>query len=122
MGFQNGSYAKIKEVETKERFTKAKIVISKKVQNSDKYVCDFAGWVTFLGKAHQCRPLVGQRIKLGSCSVSNGYLDRDGNQQFSKSPQFSVFDYELQDGGNGGYVAAPQPNWEELSTSDDLPF
>lgn len=120
MGFQNGSYAKIKEVETKERFTKAKIVISKKVQNSDKYVCDFAGFVTFLGKAHQCRPLAGQRIKLGSCSVSNGYLDKDGNQQFNKSPQYTVFDYELQEDGNSAPVV--QPNWEEISTSDDLPF
>ena len=120
MAFQNGSYAKIKEVEDKGNYSKVKISISKKVKGTDKYVCDFAGWVTFVGNAHKCRPMQGQRIKLGNCEVSNGYLDRDGNQQFCKSPQFTVYSYELQDGGNGAPI--PQPNWEELSTDGDLPF
>ena len=122
MAFQNGSYAKIKEVEDKGNFTKAKISISKRVKNSnDKYVCEFAGWVTMVGKAHHCRPMVGQRIRLISCDVSNGYLDREGNQQFAKSPQFTIYEYELQD-GVANSAPAVQPNWETLSNDDDLPF
>ena len=43
MGFQSGSFAKIKTAEDKGNYTNAKIVISKKVKGTDKYVCDFAG-------------------------------------------------------------------------------
>lgn len=120
MAFQSGSYAKIKEVEDKGNYSKAKISISKKIKGTDNYVCTFAGWVTMVGKAHQCRPMSGQRIKIGSCDVSNGYIDRDGNQQFAKSAQFTIFDYELQ--GDGNSAPSVQPNWEELSSDDDLPF
>jgi hypothetical protein len=120
MAFQNGSYARIKETEDKGNYTKAKIVISKKIKGTDKYVCTFAGWVTFVGKAHQCRPMSGQKIKLGSCEVSNGYLDKEGNQQFSKSPQYTIYDYELQ--GDENSATAVQPNWETLASDDSLPF
>lgn len=122
MAFQNGSYAKIKEVEDKGNYTKGKIVISKKIRGTEpiQYVCSFAGWVTFVGRAHQCRPMAGQRIKIGNCDVSNGYLDRDGNQKFSNSPQFTVYDYELQ--GDGQNAPLAPPTWEELKTDEDLPF
>ena len=120
MAFQTGSYAKIKEIEDHGNYTKAKIAISRKIKGTDKYVCSFAGWVTFVGKAHQCRPMANQRIKLGSCDVSNGYLDKDGNQLFSKTPQYTIYDYELQGENNAAPII--QPNWEELSSDDQLPF
>lgn len=123
MGFANGAYAKIKSVEDKGNFSKVKISISKKVKNSNppKYVCAFAGWVSFVGKAHQCRPLSGQKIKITNCDVANGYLDRDGEQKFTNSPQYTIFEYELQQEIGGG-VPLSQLNLEELSENDDLPF
>lgn len=120
MGFSNGSYAKIKSVEDKGNYSKVKIVISKKIKGTETYVCEFAGWTTFVGNAHKCRPMEGQRIKIGNCDVSNGYLDRDGTQQFNKSPQFTVYSYDLQ--GDGNVAPAPQPNWEELPSDSELPF
>ena len=121
MAFQTGSYAKIKTVDNKGNYTNAKIVISKKVRGTDKYVCDFAGWVTFVGDAHKCRPMEGQKIKIGACEVSNGYLDRDGNQQFLQKPKFTIYNYELQ-GESAASAPTVQPNWEELSAESDLPF
>ena len=121
MAFQNGSYAKIKTIDRKENFTSAKIVISKKVKGTEKYVCEFAGWVTMVGDAHKCRPMEGQKIKIGSCDVTNGYLDKDGNQQFLQKPKFTIYSYELQGGSVSGEAVA-QPNWEEFSSEDTLPF
>ena len=109
MGFSNGAYAKIKEVDDKGNFTKAKIAISKKVKGSNpaQYICSFAGWVSMVGKAHQCRPMSGQKIKITNCDVTNGYLDRaTGEQRFSQAPQCTIFEYELQTDGapNNSYM------------------
>jgi hypothetical protein len=122
MGFSNGAYAKIKDVEDKGNYTKAKIVISKKIKNRNpaQYVCTFAGWVSFVGKAHQCRPMSGQKIKITNCDVTNGYMTSDGRQEFAKSAQCTVFEYELQQ--DGASAPAVQPNWEELAVDDALPF
>ena len=122
MGFCNGAFAKIKEVDAKENFTKAKIVISKRVRNSNpaQYVCTYAGWVTFVGDAHKCHPMAGQKIKIVNCDVTNGYLDQQGQQKFSNSAQCTIFSYELQQDGNS--APAVQPNWEELGEGSDLPF
>lgn len=130
MAFQNGSYAKIKSIEDKGNYTKGKIAISKKIRGTDTYVCSFAGWVTFVGRAHHCRPMEGQRIKIISCDVSNGYLDRDGNQKFSNSPQYTIFEYELQqDGAQGNtyvpsaYTQGSSGGFEEMTIDDGgLPF
>lgn len=132
MGFSNGAFAKIKEVENKGNFTKAKIVISKKVKNSTtaQYICSFAGWVSMVGKAHQCRPMTGQKIKITNCDVTNGYLDRSGEQKFAQAPQCTIFEYELQqDGNNTAYVpsaygSGSSGGFEQSSLEDDgsLPF
>ena len=134
MGFSVGSYAKIKEVEHKQNYTKAKIVISKKVKDSNpvQYACTFAGWVNCVGKAHNHHPIVGQKIKITNCDVSNGYLDRDGTQKFNNAPQFILYDYEL-DGqqnmlSNNEYVPSAyggnSQSFEDISLDDssDLPF
>jgi hypothetical protein len=136
MGFSVGSYAKIKEVENKGNHSKGKIVISKKIPNSNpaQYVCTFAGWVTLVGKAHKNQPMVNQKIKITNCDITNGYLDATGQQKFTNSPQYVIYDYEL-DGApqNNGYMpsayGAPNfannsPTFEEISISNesDLPF
>ena len=133
MGFSNGAFAKIKEVENKGNYTKAKIVISKKVKNSNpaQYICTYAGWVSMVGKANNCRPMAGQKIKITSCDVTNGYIDQSGEQKFANSPQCTIFEYELQQdrmqantyvpsaytqGNSGGFEQAA------LDDSSDLPF
>ena len=138
MGFSVGSYAKIKEVENKGNYSKAKIVISKKIKGSNpaQYVCTFAGWVTCVGNAHSKNPMAGQKIKITNCDVTNGYADKvTGEQKFMNSAQCTLFDYELDNqapmpSGNGympsGYgspnFANNSPNFEELPDSDGLPF
>jgi hypothetical protein len=131
MGFTNGAYAKIKEVEDKGNYTKAKISISKRVKNSNpaQFICTYAGWVSMVGKAHQCRPLAGQKIKITNCDVTNGYLDRDGQQKFSQSAQCTIFEYELQQEGAQGnsyvppsYNSASSVGFEPMEDDGSLPF
>ena len=133
MGFSNGAFAKIKEVDNKGNYTKAKIVISKKVKNSDpaKYICTYAGWVSMVGKAHLTKPMPGQKIKITNCDVTNGYLDQSGEQKFSQAPQCTIFEYELQqDGAQGNtyvpsaYTQGSSGGFEQMDFADDnsLPF
>ena len=133
MGFSNGAFAKIKEVDIKENFTKAKIVISKRVNNSNpaQYICTYAGWVSMVGKAHNCRPMAGQKIKITNCDVTNGYADKvTGQQKFMNSPKCTIFEYELQQGGVQGndytpsaYLGGSQQNsFADIPMDDTLPF
>lgn len=133
MGFSNGAFAKIKEVDNKGNYTKAKIVISKKVKNSNpaQYICTYAGWVSMVGKAHNCRPMAGQKIKITNCDVTNGYLDQSGEQKFSQAPQCTIFEYELQQDGAqantyvpSAYTQGSSGGFEQvaLDTDTDLPF
>lgn len=133
MGFSNGAFAKIKEVDNKGNYTKAKIVISKKVKNSNpaQYICTYAGWVSMVGKAHNCRPMAGQKIKITNCDVTNGYLDKiTGEQSFSKSAMFTIFEYELQQDGEQGntyvpsaYTSGSSGGFEQMDMDDGgLPF
>jgi hypothetical protein len=133
MGFSNGAFAKIKEVDNKGNFTKAKIVISKRVRNSNpaQYICTYAGWVSMVGKAHNCRPMAGQKIKITNCDVTNGYLDQSGEQKFSQAPQCTIFEYELQqDGAQGNtyvpsaYTQGSSGGFEQMDMGDEssLPF
>lgn len=135
MGFSVGSYAKVKEVENKGNYSKAKIVISKKIKGSNpaQYVCTFAGWVTCVGNAHNKGLVAGQKIKITNCDVNNGYLDRDGTQKFNNAPQFTLYDYDL-DGqspmpsGNGyvpnAYGGGNSGGFEPIDIAEDssLPF
>lgn len=99
MSLREGAYAKIKSIEYKENYATGKITISKKVKNSNptKYYCSFSGYATFVGDAFHCRPQEGQKIKITSYEVSNGYLDKDGNQKFLDKVKVAIFGYELQE-------------------------
>lgn len=93
--FGVNSYAKIKEVETKENYSVCKISISKKNKQTNQYETTFTGNVRFCGQAHLQRPLADQRIKITSCGVSNCYT-KEGKLEFLKYPQYTIFAYELQ--------------------------
>ena len=116
--FSNNSYAKIKEVETKDNYSICKLVISKKITGTDKYETDFIGKARFVGKANLLRPMADQRIKIISCGVSNCYVKND-SLEFLKIPNYTVFDYELQESNTNSTA-----NSVNLAPIDDseLPF
>ena len=116
--FSNNSYAKIKEVETKDNYSICKLVISKKITGTDKYETDFIGKARFVGKANLLRPMADQRIKITSCGVSNCYTKNE-KLEFPKSPTYTVFSYELQeDVENSNNL---RPELEEID-ENQLPF
>lgn len=76
MGFRNDSYATVWEVKTKaEKYTDAKISISKKNKQSGQYETDFSGIVRFIGEAHKKASEFVERskIKILNCETTNNY-------------------------------------------------
>lgn len=123
MGLRENAYAKIKSIEYKDSYAKGKIVISESVKNSNptKYYCSWTGYVSFVGDAFYCKPQIGQKIKIINYDIKNGYLDKDGNQQFLKTPNVAIFKYELQD-SNGASQTQPQLDLSDYGNEDTLPF
>ena len=129
MGFSAGYYAKIKEVvEKQQNYTVCKITITRKNKMTNEYELQFSGICRFVGNAHKSIPMAGQRIRIVSCDVTNCYKDKEGNLQFTKSPQYVVFSYELQESQNGSTQIPYNPydngvNFVDLSSDDSsLPF
>ena len=125
MGFKTDAIAYINSVEEHEYFTRAQILISKKVKDSNpaRYSLVFSGRVNFYGAAFKQHPLKGQKIRLKEVDVTNAYLDRDGNQCYNKVPNFAVYSYELlqtrQEQAQDGNIAI---SLDDLSPVDDMPF
>jgi hypothetical protein len=109
--FSNGSYAKIWEVDRKEKYTDCKITISKK-NPQGKYETDFSSKVRFLGKAHGFNPQPEQRIKILSCGTTNKF---DKEKRVLYTNHF-IFDYELE----GNERATATPSFADLD--DECPF
>lgn len=124
MGFSIGNFAKIQQIDNKSNYTNCKITISKREKKTNNFVCVFSGWVKFIGQAHLCRPQVGQKIKITSCDVTNGYLDADGMQKWNNKPQFVIFTYELQNNENNSSSNGNSPimDFADLGADTDLPF
>ena len=123
MGFSNNSFATIKEAENKGNITSCKLTISKKDKTTGKYTCTFSGWASFVGNAHLCKPMAGQKIKIINCDVSNGYEGSDGEQKWLNTPRYTVFAYELQgEISSQAFTNPPPMDFTELATDDELPF
>lgn len=123
MGFGVNAFATIKEAENKGNTTNCKLTISKKNKATGKPTCTFSGWVSFVGNAHLCKPMAGQKIKITNCDVSNGYADREGEQKWLNTPRYTVFAYELQgDISSPTFTAPPPVDFTELSSEDELLF
>lgn len=116
--FSVDCYAKIKSVETYEKYTICKITISKKDKKTGVWDTDFVSKVTFVGDAHLQRPMQDQKIKITSCGVSNSYM-KDGKLEFLKMPRYVVFGYELQDGQP---ATNTQPSLISMDDDGDIPF
>lgn len=120
MAFGNNQYMKIWETTTKGNYTEVSMSSSKKNKMTGNYETDFSSkFVRFVGKAHNQRPMQGQKIKITECAVQNVY-EKDGQKQYLKNPTYVVFAYELQD--EQGQPVQVQPNWEELDSESSLPF
>ena len=98
--FSVNSYAKIKTMEDKGSYAFGRIVISRKIKQTGEYETSFISKVKFVGKAYNQKPQEGQRIKITSCAVQNCY-NKDNELKFLSEPNYTIFDYELQEDNNG---------------------
>ena len=128
MGFCNNTFAKIKEVAEKhDNYTVCKITITRKNRTTNEYELQFSALCRFVGNAHKSVPLADQRIKITSCDVTNCYKDKDGNLQFTKSPQYVIFSYELQESITPPTQLGTNPfelgaNFKAVDEDSELPF
>ena len=123
MGLRNNTYATIKTVENKGNFTVCKITVGNKDKQRGKPYCSFVAYATFVGEAHKSNPQAGQKIKITSFEVTNGWLDKfTGEQKFNdKGYQFTIYEYTtdeapVQQPGSTGFGGI------ETLGGDDLPF
>lgn len=124
MGFRNGAYAKIWQVEpATETRTKVRLSVSRKNKMTGEYEQDFGGYVSFVGTAcasKAARLKEGDRIKLGDVDLQNKY-DKEKNTTYFYP---TVFSFEMADDANpSGGVARAQASVDSGELDDsDLPF
>lgn len=125
MGFRNGAYATVWEVEPKsDKLTKVRISISRKNKTTGEYIQDFNGYVSFLGtlSAGQALKLRERdRIKLGDVDTCSNYVKEKNTTYYN----FNVYSFELCTGQNSSSQPSnePQPEVDDGEIDDgDLPF
>ena len=125
MGFRKDTYATVWEIKPKsETMTNGRISINRKDKQTDQYVQDWGGYVTFLGtacasKAAKLKPK--DRIRLGDVDVTNKY-DKERQTTYTN---FNIYSFELADNTNvGGQNRQQTPDTvsEDSDLSGDLPF
>lgn len=133
MGFRTGSFAKIWEVEDKERSTRVRMSISRKNKETGEYDQEFNGYCSLIGTAHAKAQRLkrGDRIRLGDVDVTNTY-DKEKGREFVNYKCFSfefADDLDSSSGGSRGDGASRgkpvESNPFEGDTSDessDIPF
>lgn len=126
MGFKNGAYAKVFQVEKKsDNNVVLRIAISKKNKMTGEYEQDFSGYVSCIGTSAVNKAMslkIGDRIKLGDLDVSNRY-DKEKNMTYTN---YKMFSFEIEDGTNSKSDAVERTveNLEEKEEIDNekLPF
>lgn len=116
------TYAKIWNIDRKEKYSVVELSVSKKNRTTDQYETDFSSkFVRFVGNAHQqlINMQGNERIKIKSGDVSNHY-DKEKRVTYTN---YVVFDFELADGSQ----AKPQTDPDGFMTvpdgvSDEMPF
>ena len=109
MGFRQGAYATIWEVEAlSDVNTKARISISRKNKQTGEYETDFSGYVNFIGTAaaKKASCLKGKdRVKLGDVDLTTKY---DAEKKITYyNPK--IFSFETQDELDGKAAPAADP-------------
>lgn len=125
MGFRNGAYATIWEVKKgKGNYSDVRLSTSKKDKSTGQYVQDFAGFVRFVGTAHEQAARLNEkdRIKIGDCEVTNQY-DREKKITYTN---YAVFSFEPASGNTKEGAAKPQSkdfsNMSSTMDDEELPF
>ncbi len=94
MGFRKGAYATVWEIEViNTNLVKARIAISHKDKETDKYIQDFGGYITFAGTAAAGKALKlkeKDRIRLGDVDVITK-SDKDKEKWYTN---FYVYSFE----------------------------
>ena len=99
MGFRNGSYIKIWEVENKGNYSVANVSISRKNKNTEKYETEFQEkFVRLVSSAHEMLqgvdiPKSGLSAQIKACDVTNKY-DAEKKKTFYN---FVIFEMESND-------------------------
>lgn len=128
MGFRNGAFAKVWEVEPMgDTSTKLRISTSFKNKKTDQFEQDFSGFVICYGSAvamQAARLKKGDRIKLGDVDVTTRY-DADKKITYTN---YKMFSFEDQGGDKsssyGGSNGADHSSYEGEPTYEgsDVPF
>lgn len=128
MGFRNGAFATIWEVEpVYDTSTKCRISISRKNKETSEYETDFSGFVMFIGTAAAKKAAclkAKDRIKLGNVEVTTKY-DKEKNKTYTN---FKCFSFEDANGNNPTETSADANVEKAQSAVDDgevddrLPF
>lgn len=106
MGFRNNAFATVWEVKPRnERWTKIRISISRKDQQTGDYETEFSGWVDVYGTiaaAKAAKLKERDRIKLSSVDLTNSYNAEAKTTYWNPK----IFGFEMADGadstGHGG--------------------
>ena len=126
MGFRQGAYAKIWEIEDKGNYHVAQMSISRKNKDTGVYDTEWQNnFVRLVGTAHQqiATMDISRNVKIGSCDVTNKY-DKDKNTTYTN---YVVFNFEDNPDG-GSKPAAPKPTAPNDfvpvadDAADELPF
>ena len=130
IGFRNGAYATCWQHENKsDKWTKIRISVSRKNQDTNQYEEEFAGWVDCIGTA--CAQKAAKlrerdRIKLLKTDVRTSKRTDDGGST-KWFTNFILTDFEMADGS--GSSGKPQQSSaksyegeNDPSDNGDLPF
>lgn len=130
MGFRNNSYATVWEVKPQNnRWTKLRISISHKNQDTGDFETDFKGWVDAFGTAAAAKAAKlkeKDRIKLLSVDLTNNYNAEKNTTYWN--PKVFEFEMATPPGGNGNTRSGGYNNGNEYDGGnydggdDDLPF
>lgn len=115
-------YAYVKKVEDKGSYALVQLSTSRKDKKLNKSVYSNWSYVRFVGNAYKDIVDVepGTAIVVKAMSIENTPYEKDGQTIWPKSPQFTVFAWELSERNNNQSEDAP-PVVEE-DEEDEIPF
>lgn len=134
MGFRNGGYMTVWEIQPgkSQNYKTVRISSRRKNKMSGEYEDDFSGFAALVGEANLMADKLHERsrIRIGECEVTTRYVKETGKEYinytiYSFTIEPSKFDNEGTASSGGGNINEPQPNVEDLTEDeddDDVPF
>lgn len=106
MGFRQGAYCRVWQVEDKGNYSVARVSISKKNKQTDQYETEWQdNFCRLVGTAHQQAKTMdfSHNVKIGSCDVTNKY---DAEKKVTYT-NYVIFGFE--EDGDQKPAAKPTP-------------